>query len=84
MPSSRLYLVRREVESCIGPLSAQDFGRYLARMSIGLHDEVSGHWGPWAFIEDVLEKGILIFGPTGLFQEVLLGANPCLQGTSQK
>ncbi|MEY4630874.1 MAG: hypothetical protein RIQ81_994 [Pseudomonadota bacterium] len=52
MASSKLYLVRHEVESFIGPLTAAEFGRNLSRLSIGMHDEVSSHCGPWVFIDD--------------------------------
>jgi len=52
MPREKLYLVRRDLETFTGPLTAPEIAKSMERMSVGLRDEVSGHCGPWVFLDD--------------------------------
>lgn len=52
MPREKLYLVRRDLETFTGPLTVTDISKAMERMSVGLRDEVSGHCGPWVFLDD--------------------------------
>ncbi len=52
MPGAKLYLVRRDLETFTGPLTATEITKSMERMSVGLRDEVSGHCGPWVFLDD--------------------------------
>ena len=52
MPKSQLYLVRRELETFTGPVTADELLHHLDRMAIGMRDEICGHCGPWVFLDD--------------------------------
>lgn len=52
---AKLYLIRRNLETFTGPMTAADMRDAYKRMQFGLQDEVSGHCGPWVPLED-LEK----------------------------
>jgi|TARA_B100001971_G_C18254002_1_gene580499 hypothetical protein len=47
-----LYLIRRNFESFVGPLSYKEFNEAYQRMELGLQDEVAGHCGSWVVLEN--------------------------------
>lgn len=50
---ARLYLIRRNLETFVGPMTAEDLSRAYKRMDFGLQDEVCGHAGPWVQLDDL-------------------------------
>lgn len=52
MPRAKLYLVRRDLETFTGPVTAAELSKLIERMAVGLRDEVTGHCGPWIFLDD--------------------------------
>jgi len=55
---ARLYLIRRNLESFLGPMTVEELAKSYERMHFGLQDEVSGHCGKWVSFDDLdeLEK----------------------------
>ena len=55
---SRLYLIRRNMESFAGPMTLVEMKDAYKRMAFGLQDEVSGHCGPWVSFDklEVIKK----------------------------
>jgi hypothetical protein len=53
---SRMYLVRRENNRFIGPVTLSGFRERLKKMEFGVQDEVSSHCMPWV----ILDKEALI------------------------
>ena len=49
---ARLYLVRRGLESFLGPMPVSELKTHWQRMAFGAQDEISGHCGPWITIEN--------------------------------
>ena len=49
-----LYLVRRNVEAIIGPMTLEEFKKRFERMEFGMQDEIAGHCGRWVVLEDIL------------------------------
>ena len=52
MPRAKLYLIRRDLEAFTGPVVAIELAKLMEHMAVGLRDEVSGHCGPWVFLDD--------------------------------
>lgn len=50
---SRLYLVRRNLETYIGPLTIAEIKTSYQKMQFGIQDEVCGHCGQWIAFDDV-------------------------------
>jgi hypothetical protein len=50
---AKLYLIRRNLETFVGPLALSEMKEAYKRMDFGLQDEVSGHCGPWVTFEDL-------------------------------
>jgi hypothetical protein len=50
---AKLYLIRRNLESFVGPMPAGEVQASYKRMAFGLQDEVSGHAGPWVSFDDI-------------------------------
>jgi len=50
---ARLYLIRRNLESFIGPLTVDSMRDAYKRMAFGLQDEVCGHAGDWVGLDDI-------------------------------
>lgn len=50
---ARLFLIRRNLESFVGPMTAVELKEAYKRMDFGLADEVSGHCGPWVQLDNV-------------------------------
>ncbi len=49
----RLYLVRRNLESYLGPMSVHELQDGYRRMEFGLQDEVCGNCGAWVAFDDI-------------------------------
>lgn len=49
----KLYLIRKGLESFVGPMTLAEMKEAHKRMGFGLQDEVSGHCGPWVIFEDL-------------------------------
>lgn len=49
---AKLYLVRRKLETFIGPITVEEMKDAFDRMEFGLQDEVCGHLGKWVTLED--------------------------------
>ncbi len=52
MARAKLYLVRRDLETFTGPVTAAELSKLIERMAVGFRDEVTGHCGPWIFLDD--------------------------------
>ncbi len=52
MGRAKLYLIRRDLETFTGPVTAAELARLIERMAVGFRDEVTGHCGPWIFLDD--------------------------------
>lgn len=50
---TKLYLIRRNLESFIGPLSASDMKDAFQKMQFGLQDEICGNCGTWIALDNV-------------------------------
>lgn len=50
---TKLYLIRRNLESFIGPITLNEMREAHKRMQFGPQDEVSGHCGPWVSLENL-------------------------------
>ncbi len=50
---TRLFLVRRGLESYTGPFSLEEFVRRYEAMDFSLQDEVSGSFGPWIPLDNL-------------------------------
>jgi hypothetical protein len=50
---ARLYLIRRNIESFIGPVTVDGMREAYKRMAFGLQDEVCGHAGDWVSFDDI-------------------------------
>ncbi len=50
---TRLFLVRRGLESYTGPFSLEEFIRRYEAMDFSLQDEVSGSFGPWIPLDNL-------------------------------
>jgi hypothetical protein len=48
----RYYLVRRNLETFLGPMSAEEVRQSFARLDFGPQDEVAGHCGNWVKVEE--------------------------------
>ncbi len=48
-----LYLVRRSLETYLGPMDVQELVQSYRRMDFGLQDEVCGNQGPWIAFDDI-------------------------------
>jgi hypothetical protein len=48
---TKLYLIRRNLDTFIGPYSAAEIKEAFQKMQFGLQDEISGHCGPWIPLE---------------------------------
>ncbi|MEZ4743276.1 MAG: hypothetical protein R3B45_12665 [Bdellovibrionota bacterium] len=65
----KLYLIRRRLESFVGPMTAEQLKASLQRLEFGLQDEVSGHCGRWIILEN--KKQLKSYYPevyTAIFQ----------------
>ncbi len=49
----KLYLVRRSLETYIGPMTLSELKRSYRRMEFGLQDEVAGNRGEWIALDDL-------------------------------
>lgn len=52
---AKLYLVRRNLETFLGPMTLEELKKSYQRMDFGLQDEVGGSYGNWVAFDD-LEK----------------------------
>src|SRR4051812_38773305 len=50
---SKFYLIRRNLEAFIGPMTLAEMKEAYKRMQFGLQDEVSGHCGPWVSFDNI-------------------------------
>jgi hypothetical protein len=50
---TKLYLIRRNLETFAGPMTSAELKDAYKRMLFGLQDEVSGHCGPWVTFDDL-------------------------------
>jgi hypothetical protein len=50
---ARLYLIRRNIETFVGPLTIDAMRDAYKRMAFGLQDEVCGHAGEWVSFDDM-------------------------------
>ncbi len=48
-----LFLVRKNLERFLGPMTLQEFEFLLKKMEIGSDDEVSGNCLPWVFLKEM-------------------------------
>jgi hypothetical protein len=65
----RLYLIRRKLETFVGPLTLSQLKDCFQRMEFGLQDEVAGHCGRWITLEN--RKGL-----HGTYPEIFTLLNP--------
>jgi hypothetical protein len=49
---AKLYLIRRKLESFVGPMTAEELQKSFERMDFGIEDEVVGHCGKWIKFEN--------------------------------
>ena len=49
----KLYLIRRGLDTFLGPMSLQELRSSYGKMAFGFQDELSGHLGPWVPLENV-------------------------------
>ena len=50
---AKLYLIRRNLESFLGPLTLEELKKSYQRMEFGLQDEVAGSYGRWIAFDDL-------------------------------
>jgi hypothetical protein len=48
----RLYLIRRKLETFVGPMTMLQLKESFQRMEFGLQDEIAGHCGRWVTLEN--------------------------------
>ncbi len=48
---TKLYLIRKNLETFVGPWSTAEIKDAVKTMQFGLQDEVSGHLGPWVTMD---------------------------------
>lgn len=48
---TKLYLIRRNLDTFLGPYTAGEIKEAFQKMQFGLQDEISGHCGPWLILE---------------------------------
>lgn len=53
-----LYLIRKDVELFLGPMTIRELKANMDRMAVGIRDEVSGSCGPWVYLDrqDLLNR----------------------------
>src|SRR5258708_5662786 len=49
----KLFLIRRGLDTFLGPMSLQDLRVSYGKMSFGFQDEITGHLGPWVPLENI-------------------------------
>lgn len=49
----KLFLIRRGLDTFLGPMSLQEIRTSYGKMSFGFQDEISGHLGPWVPLENI-------------------------------
>lgn len=56
------YLVRRNLETIVGPMTLKEFKDKFEHMEFGLQDEISSHCSKWIFLEDA--KKLKVYYPS--------------------
>lgn len=50
---SRYFLIRRNLDTFVGPMTIEQMRDAYKKMTFGLQDEVAGHAGPWIAFDDL-------------------------------
>ncbi len=50
---ARLYLIRRTLETFLGPMTIEELHDSYKRMAFGLQDEIAGHCAPWVVLSNM-------------------------------
>jgi len=69
----KLYLVRRSIETYIGPLRLSELRNSYKRMEFGLQDEVAGNRGEWVALDDLKKLKTIYPEVAKLVSDELLG-----------
>ena len=53
-----MYVVRRNLETFLGPMNIEELKRAQNAMEFGLHDEIAGNCGEWVRFDKPGEMGL--------------------------